>query len=185
MTWNVDGASVEEYLRVEESADVRHEYVGGGMHALAGASKRHNRIALNVGRALDEAAASGTCRVYVSDVKLKAADDVYYYPDVMVACGPEGADPFVEDAPCVLVEVTSPTTEAIDRREKLLVYRRIETLRAYLIVDQATRRVDLHQLDGDGAWRHERIGGGGAVDIPCPAIELRLETIYERTGVGG
>jgi Uma2 family endonuclease len=183
ITGDIDRMSVEEYLRVEESADVRHEYVGGDVHALAGASKRHNRVALNIGRALDEASRGRPCRVYMSDVKLRAADDLYYYPDVMVACGPEGADPFVEEAPCVLVEITSPTTEAIDRREKLLVYRRIEGLRSYLIVDQASRRVDRHWRDDEGVWRHEVVGGTGRVNVPCPEVELRLDTIYERAGV--
>jgi Uma2 family endonuclease len=89
----------------------------------------------------------------------------------------------VEEAPCVLVEITSPTTEAIDRREKLLVYRRIEGLRSYLIVDQASRRVDRHWRDDEGVWRHEVVGGTGRVNVPCPEVELRLDTIYERAGV--
>lgn len=92
--------SVEEYLRLERTSPVRHEYVAGAIHALAGTTRRHNRIALNLARPLMDSAEGGPCRVSVSEVRLRVRDDVYYYPDVMVACGPEPADAYVEDAPC-------------------------------------------------------------------------------------
>lgn len=108
--------SVEDYLALEEASQVRHEYVAGRMHALASATKRHNTIAGNLFARLRAAISDGSCRVYMSDVKLRAADDVFYYPDVMVACGPEGADPLVEDAPCLVIEVVSPSTAARSSR---------------------------------------------------------------------
>jgi Uma2 family endonuclease len=85
--------SVEEYLRLEETSPVKHEYVGGFIHALAGASKRHNQIALNIASRLRDAVRGGPCRVYIGDVKVRVADDVYYYPDVVVSCGSESTDP--------------------------------------------------------------------------------------------
>ena len=93
-----DSLTVEEYLKLEESATVRHEYVGGEIFAMVGATKRHNRIIVNITGRLWGAARGGDCRVYSESVKLRVADDVIYYPDVMVACGPEGDDPLVEDA---------------------------------------------------------------------------------------
>jgi Uma2 family endonuclease len=69
-------------------------------------------------------------------VKLRAAEDLFYYPDLMVACGPEGESSLYEDSPCLIVEVTSPSTAFIDRHEKMLAYRRIPSLGAYLIFDQ-------------------------------------------------
>lgn len=170
--------SVDEYREIEAVSPVRHEYVAGVMHALAGASKRHNRIAGNVFRFLSDAAGSGPCRVFMSDVKLRAADDVYYYPDVMVACGPEGPDPYVEDAPCLLVEVASPSTAVIDRREKLVVYKRIPTLKAYVIVEQDERRVQRHWRDEQGTWREAEVSGRGNVPVPCPEATLTLDEIY-------
>jgi Uma2 family endonuclease len=134
----------EEYLELEATGSVRHEYVGGLMHPRAESSKRHNLIAGNVARLLSDAAGDGPCRGYMSDVKLRVGEDVYYYPDVMVACGPEGRDALVEDAPCLVVEVASPSTAVIDRREKLVAYKRIPTLEAYVIVEQDERRVQRH-----------------------------------------
>ncbi len=78
--------SVEEYLELEKSATVKHEYVGGEIHAMVRASRRHNRIAGNIFRKLADAAEGGPCRVYISDMKLQV-EEVFYYPDVMVACG--------------------------------------------------------------------------------------------------
>jgi Uma2 family endonuclease len=91
--------------------------------------------------------------VYSESVKLRVADDVIYYPDVMVACGPEGDDPLVEDDLCLVVEVVSRSTETTDRREKLAAYKRMPGLEAYLIFSQNP--------------------------VPCPETELSLAQIYE------
>ena len=163
---------------MEETATVRHEYVGGMIHAMVGAAKRHNRIVGNVYAHLLAASRGGPCRVYVETVKLRAAEDTIYYPDVMVACEPED-DPLVEHSPCLIVEVASPPTESIDRREKMLAYRKIPTLRAYLIVAQDERRVERHWRDESGEWRQGEAVNEGFVPIPCPKTKLPLAEIYE------
>ena len=174
--------TVEEYLEMEETATVRHEYVGGMVYAMVGATKRHNRIVLNIATRLLSAARGGPCRVYSSDVKLRV-EDVIYYPDVMVACGPEGEDedPLIEEAPCLVVEVASPSTESIDWREKMLAYRKIPTLQAYLIVAQDDQRVERYWRAENGEWRQgEAVGERSRVPISCPGpFELTLAEIYE------
>jgi Uma2 family endonuclease len=167
-----------DYLALEADGSVRHEYVAGVMYPRVEVTKRHNRIAGNFARLLTEAADDGPCRVYMSDVKLRAGDDVYYYPDVMVACGPEGDDPVVEDAPCLVVEVASPSTAVIDRREKLVAYKRIPTLEAYVIVEQDDRRVQRHWRDEQGVWWDAEVSGRGQVPLPCPETTLTLNDIY-------
>ncbi|MCA1687107.1 MAG: Uma2 family endonuclease [Actinobacteria bacterium] len=171
--------TVEEYLALEEESAVRHEYVAGMIYAHAGATKRHNRIALNIAARLIEAARGGSCRVYSSDVKLRAADDVFYYPDVMVVCGPENDESLYEDAPCLVVEVVSPSTESVDRREKAFTYRKIPSLHAYLIVDQDRRWVERHWRDESGEWRQGGVADEGSIPIPCPETRLSLDEIYE------
>ncbi|MBA2618831.1 MAG: Uma2 family endonuclease [Rubrobacter sp.] len=59
----------------------------------------------------------------------------------------EDDDPLVEHAPCLIVKVTSPGTESIDRREKMLNYRKMPSLQAYLIVDQNRPRIERHWRD--------------------------------------
>ncbi|CAN5227404.1 Uma2 family endonuclease [soil metagenome] len=171
--------TVEEYLKLEESATIRHEYVGGVIHAMVGTTKRHNRIAGNIYRRLADKAADGPCRVYMESVKVQADEDTIYYPDVMVACDPEDDDPLIEHQPCLIVEVTSPSTESIDRREKAFTYRKIPSLKAYLIVDQSRRWVERYWRDENGEWRQGGLADTGELPIPCPDMKLSLADIYE------
>ncbi len=171
--------SVEEYLRLEETASVRHEYVAGEVYAMTGASLRHNRIAGNIFARIHAATRGGPCRVYMEGARLRAARDIYYYPDVMVACGPAGDDPLAEHDPCLVVEVLSPATQEIDRREKALIYKGLASVRAYLIVHQDVWRVERHWRDEDGTWQHADTALQGRVPIPCPELVLTLDEIYE------
>lgn len=173
--------TVEDYLALEEAATIKHEYVAGMIHAHAGGTSRHNAISSNVLAALWNAARGGDCRVYGSDMRLRATEDVFYYPDVMVVCEDDeaGDAALYQHAPCLIVEVTSPSTESIDRREKALVYRGIPSLRAYLIVDQDRRWVERHWRDESGEWRQGGIAGEGSIPIPCPETKLSLDAIYE------
>jgi Uma2 family endonuclease len=114
----------------------------------------------------------------VEAVKLRAASDLIYYPDVMVACEPDD-DPLIENVPCLVVEVLSPRTETIDRREKLLAYRQIPSLRAYLIVSQEGRWVERHFRDKSGEWKRSDLLEEGRITVPCPpGAQLTLDDIY-------
>jgi Uma2 family endonuclease len=175
--------SVEEYFELELHSPVRHELVGGRMHAIAGATKRHNLIVGNISARLRAAARGGPCRVYTEAVKLRLPDDVFYYPDVMVDCSGDESDAYVVEQPCTVVEVVSPSTETIDRREKLVAYRRFGPIRGFLLVDQDVRRVERHFRDGEGAWRLETVEGEGSVEVACPKAAVTLDEIYEGTGV--
>ena len=173
--------TVEEYLKTEETSTVRHEYVAGVIHAMTGATKRHNRIVGNIYRRLADAAdaaGAGDRQVYFESVKLRASDDIFYYPDIMVARDPDD-EPFYETGPCLLVEVTSPSTESIDRREKLAVYKSIPSLKGYLIVEQNRRVVERYWRDEEGEWRQAALYNKGSVPIPCPETTLALGEIYE------
>lgn len=169
--------SVEEYLEFERESPVKHEYVGGMIYALAGVTRRHSQIVMNISWRLAAAAQGRRCRVHAGEVKLQIGD-IYYYPDIIVACGGVPDNPYLEDAPCVVVEVTSPSTEATDRREKLIVYSQIPELRAYLIVNQDDRRIERHWRDAQAQWQYAPITGDGSVPIPCPEMTLSLDEIY-------
>lgn len=142
------------------------------------ATKRHNRIIVNISSRLLSVARGGTCRVYSESVKLRVSDDVIYYPDVMVACGPEDEDTLVEHVPCLIVEVTSPSIESTDRREKMLNYRKIPSLQAYLIVDQNRHWIERHWWDESGEWRQGGLDRG-EIPVPCPETSLPLDEVYE------
>ena len=170
--------SVEEYLRFEEASERKHEYVAGEVYAMSGVRRRHARIVQNLAVHLGVAVGDGPCEVISVDVKLRAADDRIYYPDVMVLCTPGSDDDLVVDDPCLIVEVTSPTTARTDRTEKLDAYTNIPSLQTYLVVDHGGRRVDRHWRDAAGAWQRELIVGDGEVAVPCPETTLTLDEIY-------
>jgi Uma2 family endonuclease len=114
-------------------------------------------------------------------MRIQVARDRYYYPDVAIVCTPVAESDIVARNPCVVVEITSPSTARIDRGEKLDAYRSISTLQAYLIVDHRRRRVERHWRDALGSeWQREEIVGEGRVPVPCLDVELTLGEIYER-----
>ena len=170
--------SVEDYLEMEKTASVKHEYVAGEIYAMVGVSRRHSRISGNIGRHLGNAAVGGPCRIHQNDLKLRI-DDVFYYPDVMVACASEPEDQYYEDEPCLVVEVISPSTETTDRREKLAAYKRVASMKTYLIVDQERKRVERHFRDDEGVWQRADLLDEGRFPIPCPETSLSLAQIYE------
>ena len=173
--------TIEEYLRFDESSQVRHEYVGGEVYAMSGATLRHDRIARNILIALSAAAGDGPCEAFSSDVRLRAARDVYYFADVTLACGHMAELDVIITDPCVIVEVTSTSTARIDRGEKLVAYRALPSLRAYLIVDHRRRRVERHwRPESDADWIRDEVLGDGSVPVPCLDVELALDVIYRR-----
>ena len=164
--------SEEDYLAQEHSSPVKHEYADGQVFAMAGASIRHNRIAGNLYVAWRQ---GSHCRVVFGDVKVKGRR-VYYYPDVMLSCEPQ-SDAFVETAPCMVAEVLSPTTEVIDRGEKLHHYQQIPSLQAYLLVAQDERRVEVYRRAGE-LWTYQSITDDRPIELPCLDAPLSLSEIY-------
>jgi Uma2 family endonuclease len=170
--------SVEEYLRREAHSTVRHEYVGGLLYAMAGASERHVLICTNLIIELGLRARRTTCRVLANDMLVQAAADHFYYRDIVIVCDPADNAPLVKRNPSLIIEVLSPTTETVDKREKLFMYRQLPSLQTYLIVDRDTGSVDRWWRDVDGAWRHTELRDAGAVPLGCLPGALTLDAIY-------
>jgi Uma2 family endonuclease len=173
--------SIAEYLTLEERSTVKHEYAAGQVFAMAGASERHNRIAMNIAAHLHQATRNSACATFLSDMRLRV-DQVIYYPAVMVSCDLTDLDPFMKSHPCLVVEVLSSSTERIDRGEKLYNYQRIGALQAYVLVAQDTVRVDVHRRAGNN-WIFESYADlGASIKLDCPETTLALAEIYERIG---
>lgn len=167
------------YLEFEKVSKIKHEYVCGRVFAMAGTSKKHNKISLNIGLQFRQAARNIPCEVYVADVKLKIAHrESYYYPDVMVSCEIENNEYFVEK-PCILVEITSKSTETTDRREKLSAYKSIDLLQIYLIVSQDSRFVEVYQREQQTWIMTQYTQPHEIIDLPCLKTKLSIEEIYD------
>lgn len=171
--------SVADYLASEEASPTRSEYVRGDVYAMTGGTARHNRIVRNIVVRLSASERGGPCRTYFLDLKVRAAEDIYYYPDVAVTCGPHEGSTQVFDQPCLVVEVASPSTRRTDRGEKLVAYQSIRSLRAYLIVEQHRRQVTYYSRTVDEEWVRRDMVNEGELVIPCPESRLTFEDIYE------
>lgn len=173
--------SVADYLAFEESSAVKHEFVGGEIHAMSGASLAHNKIALNIATALRAALRGGPCQVFMADVKVRleaARDEFFYYPDVVVSCHPTGGDTHFLRFPTVVFEVLSPATEAIDRREKLANYRLAQTLEEYVLVAQDRREVTIFRRAT--GWQGEIFTAPDAlVEFQSVKQAMTVGAIYE------
>ena len=178
--------SPEDYIAGELLSEVRHEYFAGEIVAMAGASLAHNRIAGDIFTELNVHLRGKRGEAFINDMKAhihKKNDDWFYYPDVMVNCDPAGQHSYFCDTPSVIVEVLSPATERIDRREKRMAYEMIETLHSYILVSQERREVTIYRRCEDG-WATERLPEDGA-ELRIPEVEftMSLDAIYARAGV--
>lgn len=170
--------SIRDYLDAENLTDIKHEYLGGEVVAMGGASARHGLIVTGLSLAIGPHARRKACQLFMADMKLRVdhADQTYfYYPDLLLACDPQDRDPYYRSRPCLLVEVLSPTTERIDRREKLFVYQTIPSLREYLLVDPEQRCVEIYRF-GQGV-RHETCTQG-SFRLDCLEAEVALDEVY-------
>lgn len=171
--------SLEGFLEFEASATERHEFVTGQVFAMAGTSERHNRLAFELAMAAAQAARENSCRILMSDVKLRAPSGAVYYPDVMVVCDDSDDDPYIKRRPCLVVEVLSESTRDIDRGEKWLNYQSLDSLQAYMLLDQELPRAEIYRRTAEG-WHYERIEADGLLKLPCVGLEVPLDTIYSR-----
>lgn len=175
----------QEYLALERKAETKSEYYAGEVFALAGASPRHNLIAGNVLATLHSQLRGRDCRVFPSELRVKVPDIPYYtYPDVTVVCGEWKLEDEHQDNllnPIVLVEVLSASTQRRDRGSKFESYRRIDSLREYVLVAQDTQRAEQYSKQPDGSWIFsETSNTDGVVKLASIGCELAFTDIYEK-----
>ena len=174
-----------EYLARERTADFKSGFYRGEMFAMAGASRNHNLIMMNVGAALHQRLADKPCEVYGSDLRvLVDRTGLYTYPDVVVTCGePQFEDEHVDTLlnPRVLVEVLSKSTEAYDRGTKSSHYRMIPSLQEYLLIAQHEPRVEVYQRHEAGTWLlSEARSLEESVHLPSLDLTLALADVYSK-----
>jgi len=169
----------EEYLELECASDLRHEYVGGRMFAMAESTDAHNVLTGNILALLHGLARETGCRAYAIQMKLRLAQSVYY-PDVMVTCEPYSAKSLYKQSPCLVVEVISPSSEIVDRREKLAAYKQLPSVMDYLVVYQDLVKVE-HYLRSGNAWQMRVLTTGVIKLVALGEPELELSAIYEGT----
>ena len=177
--------SVDIFLEWESQQPFRHELIKGRVIEVTGASRPHNRINLNLARALEDRLLSRGCEVYGLEVGvLVNSKGTYTYPDVIVVCGEEriraGAPQASLENPTLLFEVLSPSTERYDRNQKLEQYLQIPSLLGYFLVAQDKPHIEAHLRSAD-YWQYRKYSGlDSTLVIPTPDCEIPLSEIYQR-----
>jgi Uma2 family endonuclease len=146
--------TADEFLAWDATQTIKHEFVRGELFAMAGGEDNNNTVAGNVYVLLRQHLRGTPCRVFSADVKLRVdLADCFFYPDVMVTCGPQdAANRLIKREAKLVVEVLSPGTAAYDRGDKFAAYRQLPSLHEYLLVDVHSRRSDLFRKQADGLW---------------------------------
>lgn len=173
-----------EYLALERASGAKHELHDGFLIAMAGASESHNLISGNVLGELRNAVREKGCRVYPGDMRIRIPRTGYYfYPDVSIVCGEPEFDDAERDAllnPLVVIEVLSASTERFDRGEKFRRYRRISTLRDYVLISQDQPFVEVHSRRDFNRWELTEFEGvEGNILLPALGVSLQPTDIYE------
>ncbi len=173
--------SVEDYLEGEKISPVRHEFVEGEVYAMAGTSDNHSRIAGNTFVALSIHLRDSPCEPFAGETKVQVTRNVYYYPDVLVSCEENPENPYFRNAPILIIEVTSPSTAHIDRREKLLFYQQMPSVQEYVVIDQHKINIELHRRQPNGTWiTYYFDASDDEVEFQSVGLTLPITEIYRR-----
>jgi Uma2 family endonuclease len=176
--------TAEEYLTLERKASYKSEFHDGLVYAVTGASRKHNLITFNIARELGIQLKNRPCEAYINDMRVKVAEArSYHYPDIAVVCD----TPQFEDAqfdtllnPTVLIEVLSPSTEAYDRGGKFAHYRKIASLREYLLVAHDQPGIERYLRQGDVWILSEAAGLESTVPLESAGCVLSLREVYDK-----
>jgi Uma2 family endonuclease len=174
-----------DYLALESTSEAKHEYLNGEVFAMAGGTITHGALAMAIGTALSNALRDRACRVLSSDVRVRSkATGLATYADVTVVCqriDVDEDDPQGVLNPTLIVEVLSDSTEAYDRGAKAAHYRRIPSLREYVLVAQREPLIEVYRRNERGNWElfvEARRGDTAELTSCGPPIALVVDAIY-------
>jgi Uma2 family endonuclease len=169
-----------DYLQREAEAPQRYEFVNGQAYALSGTTRRHGKLVTNLLRLTAEANVRRPgCEVLSQCVKVHVPErNSFYYPDVVATCEPASREQYLIREPCFIVEVLSPSTATIDRREKRIAYMTLPSLEQYVVLDQDRMRADVYSR-GSRGWNLAILREPTqVVNFSCLGCVLMLQQIY-------
>ena len=173
--------SIRDYLENEKTSEVRHEYIDGEIFAMAGTSKRHNRIIRNLLNKLQNQLNESDCEAFFVDIKVFVEQfKRFYYPDLLVVCGEDNEDEYYTTKPKLIIEVLSPTTSLTDRREKMFVYKEIESLEEYILIEQDKIYAEIYRRRREsGLWDWIEFFPEEEIEFASINFKMLMSEIYE------
>lgn len=186
VAYNQRKYTIEEYLELENAAIEKHEFYKGEIFAMSGAKITHNIIAGNVFGSLDNNLKGKHCRPFNSDQRIHIEkNSLFTYPDISVICGDPitfNNDDWNITNPVVIVEVLSASTKSYDRGEKFKLYRDIESLKDYILIDSESVNIEVFQINFNNYWELKEYKNiEDTIFIKSIEVNLAVREIYEGT----
>lgn len=172
--------SLQAYIEWENAQVEKHEFYKGEVFAMVGGRRVHGRVVGNIARELGVRLKGSPCQVFAESMKVQIGDDTVLYPDVFVTCDrADLATDLIFRAPTLVIEVLSPSSQSYDRSQKFALYRRIPSLREYILVDPDTRRVDGFRRDEQGQWVLHDMSDGDALEAASVGASVPLAEVFD------
>jgi Uma2 family endonuclease len=167
--------SVTEFLEWENQQETRHELIDGEVVAMTGGTVAHAALIMQMGATLLNHLKGTPCRVFTSDLKVQAAENIFY-PDVVVSCAQQDNNDVLCNNPKLIIEILSNSTSNKDRHKKRLAYQQITSLEEYVLVAQEAKCIEIYRRADN--WRvsiHTR----GTVELRSVEFMLSIDDLYE------
>jgi Uma2 family endonuclease len=173
--------SIQDYLEGEKVSPIKHEYIDGEVYAMSGTSKIHNRIIRNILDKLSGHLRGGDCEPFFIDIKVYSEKfNRFYYPDLIVVCGADEESEYYTQKPKLIVEVLSPSTALTDRREKMFVYKELETVEEYILIEQDRMYAEIYRRrDFDDLWSWIEFEEGEEIEFASVNFKMQMSEVYE------
>jgi len=172
--------TLDDFLAWENEQREKHEYFRGEVFAMVGGRRTHIRVIMNLGRRLNERLDGSPCQAFAESAKVQIGDDTILYPDIFVTCDQADlATDMIFRSPTLVIEVLSPSTQAYDRSQKFALYRRLASLREYILVDPDTRRIEAFRRNAEDQWVFHDMSDGEAMAVPCLGLEVPLAQVFD------
>ena len=171
--------SLEDFLAWENQQVDKHEFHRGEVFAMVGGRRTHGRVVLNLATQLNLQLRGSPCQVFSESMKIEIVKDTILYPDLFVTCDKADlATDMIFRSPTLVIEVLSPSTQAYDRSQKFALYRRLDSLQEYILVDPETRRIDGFRRGADGHWVLNDMSQDEVMDCASVGCKVALADIF-------
>jgi Uma2 family endonuclease len=173
--------TLEEYIQLDETSDIRHEFINGQLYDMSGNSDVHNEMVGNLYFLLRKLLTGTKNKIYFEQVKVKIqGEDYYTYPDVFVTRHPEDLqNKYIKQFPVLIIEVLSDSTRKYDTVDKFIQYQKIETLEYYLLAEPEFMYINCFSKDDKGEWQSAIYNKPeDFVPLKILEVDLPLQGIY-------
>lgn len=173
-----------QYFEIQRTLIARSEYIDGQIYEIAGSSRRHAEIGGRLLSLLIGQMAAGTGEVFGPNMLVETkSGGPFLYPDVSVTFGEGEDEDMVLRDPAVVIEVLSAGGTPYDKRRKFTMYRKLASLREYVLVWQTQPRIEVHRREPSGTWILLEFAGADAIcRLESVGCELALADVYRQRG---